>query len=74
MWYASQNHSRLYAQCHDTVDNIIIILLECLDGLLSADAGLGHDKLDVLGLQTSVINLLAIVFFLLGWLARALLN
>lgn len=65
---------RLYAQCHDTVDNIVVVLLECLDGLLPTDAGLGHDKLNVLGLETGVVNLLTIVFLLLGWLARTLLN
>lgn len=65
---------RLYAQCHDTVDNIVVVLLERLDGLLSADAGLGHDELDVLSLKSSVVNLLTIVLLLLGRLAGALLN
>jgi hypothetical protein len=55
----------LYAEGHDTVDNIIVVLLEGLDGLLPAHAGLGHDELDVLGLETSVVDLLAIVLLLL---------
>ena len=56
---------RLYAQGHDTVDNVVVVLLEGLDGLLPAHAGLGHDKLDVLGLETSAVDLLAIVLLLL---------
>lgn len=56
---------RLYAESHDTVDNVVVVLLEGLDGLLPAHAGLGHDELDVLGLEASVINLLAIVLLLL---------
>lgn len=64
---------RLYAQRHDTVDDIVVVLLECLDGLLPADAGLGHDKLNVLGLETSVVDLFTVVL-LLSWFARSLLN
>jgi hypothetical protein len=56
---------RLYAEGHDTVDNIVVVLLEGLDGLLPAHAGLSHDELDVLGLEASVIDLLAIVVVLL---------
>jgi hypothetical protein len=55
----------LDAQSHDGVDNIIVILLESLDGLLSADRGLSHDELNVLGLETSLINLLTIINLLL---------
>lgn len=55
----------LYAEGHDAVDNVVVVLLEGLDGLLPAHAGLGHDKLDVLGLETSVVDLLAIVLLLL---------
>lgn len=58
----------LYAQCHDTVDNVVVVLLERLDSLLPADAGLSHDELNVLRLKTSIVNLLAIVLFLLGLL------
>jgi hypothetical protein len=56
---------RLYAEGHDTVDNVVVVLLEGLDGLLPAHAGLGHDELDVLGLETSVVDLLTIVLLLL---------
>lgn len=51
----------LNTQCHDGVDNIIVVLLQRLDGLLAADVGLGHDELDVLVLQTLGINLLTII-------------
>lgn len=64
----------LYAQCHDTVDDVVVILLERLDGLLSAYAGLGHDKLNILSLETSVVNLLPVILLLLSWFAGALLN
>lgn len=65
----------LYAQRHDTVDDVVVVLLESLDGLLSADAGLCHDKLNVLGLKTGVINLLAVILLLLsGLLASITLN
>lgn len=66
----SQHSSILYAERHDTVDNIVVVLLERLDGLLPTHAGLRHDELNVLGLKTSVVDLLAIVLFLL-WLAVA---
>ena len=58
----------LYAESHDTVDNIVVVLLESLDGLLAAHVGLSHDELDVLRLKTSVVDLLAIILFLLGLL------
>jgi hypothetical protein len=61
----------LYTQSHDTVDDVVVILLERLDRLLSADACLGHDELDVLRLQTCVIHFLAIVFLLLSSLLGA---
>ena len=64
---------RLYAQGHDTVDNVVVVLLEGLDGLLPADAGLGHDELDVLGLKTGVIDLLTVILLLLGLLLDLLL-
>jgi hypothetical protein len=54
----------LYAEGHDTVDNIVVVLLERLDSLLPAHAGLGHDELDVLGLESSVVDLLTIVLLL----------
>jgi len=56
---------RLYTEGHDTVDNIVVVLLEGLHGLLPAHAGLGHDELNVLGLKASVVDLLAIILLLL---------
>ena len=56
---------RLYAEGHDAVDNVVVVLLEGLDGLLPAHAGLSHDELDVLGLKAGVVDLLAIVLLLL---------
>lgn len=55
----------LIAERHDTVDDIVIVLLQSLDCLLPADASLGHHKLDVLRLKASVVDLFAIVFFFL---------
>lgn len=55
----------LYAQGHDGVDNVVVVLLESLDGLLSADGSLGHDKLNVLGLETGLVNLLTVVLLFL---------
>lgn len=55
----------LYAQCHDRVDNIVVILLQCLDSLLSRDGCLLHDQLDILALQVGLINFFAIVFILI---------
>lgn len=57
--------SSLYAESHDRVDNVVVVLLECLDCLLPADAGLGHDELNVLGLETRVVDLLAVILLLL---------
>jgi hypothetical protein len=57
--------NNLYAQSHNRVDNIVVVLLQCLDSLVAGDAGLGHDQLDVLVLKTSSINLLLIFFLLL---------
>ena len=62
---SSHARHRLYAEGHDTVDNIVVVLLEGLDGLLPAHAGLGHDELDVLGLKTGVIDLLTVILLLL---------
>ena len=56
---------RLYAQGHDTVDNVVVVLLEGLDGLLPRNAGLLHDELDVLGLKARVVNLLIVILLLL---------
>ena len=62
-----------YTQCHDGVDNIIVVVFERLDGLLSRHAGLRHDKLNVLGLETRVVDLLAVIFLLLLLLGLGLL-
>ena len=56
---------RLYAEGHDTVDNVVVVLLEGLDGLLSADRSLGHDKLNVLGLKTGLVDLLTVILLFL---------
>lgn len=58
----------LNTQSHDGVDNIVVILLQCLDGLFAADTGLGHDQLNVLVLKTLGVHLLAVIllFVLLG--------
>ena len=56
--------SCLYAESHDGVDDIVVVLLQGLDGLLAGDGSLLHDKLDVLGLKTRVIDLLTVVLLL----------
>jgi hypothetical protein len=55
----------LYAQRHDAVDDVVVILLESLDSLLAAHTGLSHDKLNVFSLQTSIIDFLSVILFLL---------
>lgn len=58
----------LYAESHDGVDNIIVILPQGGDGLLAGNARLSHDQLDVLSLETGLVDLLTIILllFLLG--------
>jgi hypothetical protein len=63
---ACRRQYSLYTQSHDTVDNVVVILLERLDRLLSANACLGHDELDVLSFETCVVHFLAIVFLFLS--------
>jgi hypothetical protein len=58
----------LYAQSHDRVDDVVVVLLEGLDGLLPRDTGLLHNKLNVLGLESRVIDLLAVILLLLIFL------
>lgn len=58
----------LYAESHDRVDDVVVVLLQGLDGLLAGDGSLLHDKLDVLGLKTRVIDLLTVILLLLGLL------
>ena len=62
----------LYAERHNTVHNVVVVLLERLDCLLPADASLRHDELNVLGLETRVVDFLAIVLFLLSDLLRSI--
>lgn len=57
--------SALYAECHDGVDDIVIVLLQCLDGLVAGNVGLGHDELNVLVLKTGGIDLLLILLLVL---------
>lgn len=59
LWYT------LDTQSHDGVDNVIVVLLQRLDGFLAADVGLGHYQLNVLVLQTLDINLLFILIVLI---------
>lgn len=56
---------RSYTQGHDRVDNIVIVLLESLDSLVPRHRRLSHNQLNVLGLQTAIVNLLPIILFLL---------
>ena len=57
--------SNSYAERHNGVDDVVVVLLQRLDGLLAAHARLLHHQLDVLALQTRVVDLLAIVFLFL---------
>lgn len=58
-------HTRLYAEIHNGVDDVVVVVLEGLDGLLPGHASLLHDELDVLGLETLIINLLVVILLLL---------
>lgn len=51
----------LNAQCHDTIHNVIVILLERFDGFFPTDARLRHDKFDVFALETRVVDFFAVV-------------
>jgi hypothetical protein len=55
----------LYAQSHDRVDYIIVVLLQCLDSLLSGNACLGHNQLDIFVLQARSINLLSVILIII---------
>lgn len=46
----------LDGELHDSIDQIIVVALEGLDGLASGAVGLVHDELDVLGVDTSLID------------------
>jgi uncharacterized membrane protein YdfJ with MMPL/SSD domain len=58
------DHS-LYAESHDGVNDIVIVLPESLDGLLAGNACLCHNELDVLGLKAILVNLLTIILLFL---------
>ena len=47
----------LHGEFHNRVDNIVIVVLERLDGLSSGNIGLRHDKLNVLSLHSSLVDL-----------------
>lgn len=63
-----------YAERHNRVDNIVVILPQSLDCLLARDVGLGHNQINILGLQAALVNLLAVILllFLLGLGLRSL--
>lgn len=56
--------SLLYAEGHNGVDDIVIVLPQGLDGLLAGNVGLGNDQVNVLGLEAALVNLLTIVLLL----------
>lgn len=51
----------LDTQSHDGVDNIVVVFQQRLDGLFTANTGLGHDQLNVLILEPFGVDFLAIV-------------
>jgi hypothetical protein len=55
----------LYAESHDGVNDIVVVLPESLDGLLARDVCLCHNELDILGLKVGLINLLTIILLIL---------
>lgn len=63
----------LYAESHDRVDYVVVVLFQCLDSLVPRDTCLGHDQLDILVFQSGSVNLLTIVFILI-LLAIATIN
>jgi hypothetical protein len=56
-----QEQTILDTQCHNRIDNIIVILLQGLYSLWTANIGLGHDELNILVLYAIGVNLLSIV-------------
>ena len=61
---SSLSGSTSYAERHDRVHDIIVVLPEGLDGLLPGHVGLSHDQVNVLGLEATLVNLLAILFLI----------
>eukprot|EP00695_Tsukubamonas_globosa_P000342 TRINITY_DN124_c0_g1_i1.p1 TRINITY_DN124_c0_g1~~TRINITY_DN124_c0_g1_i1.p1 ORF type:complete len:239 (-),score=148.12 TRINITY_DN124_c0_g1_i1:35-661(-) len=52
----------LHGEVHDGIDDIAIVGLEGLDSLGAADASLLHDELDILGVESALVNLLGLDF------------
>ena len=51
----------LCTERHDGVDNIIVVLPQRLDGFLTRHAGLCRDQVNILRLQSGVVDLLSVV-------------
>lgn len=66
IWGVAFPRVRLDAEGHNGVDDIVVVLLERLDGLLPRNVGLRHDKLDVLVLDALGVHLLAVILLFLG--------
>lgn len=56
---------QLYAESHDRVNDIVVVLPQRLNSLLTGNASLSHNEINILSLEASLIDLLAIVLFLL---------
>lgn len=61
----SSRKLRLDAESHNGIDNIVVVLLQCLDSLIAADVGLSHDELNVLILESGSIDLLIVILLLI---------
>lgn len=61
---SSLSGSTSYAERHDRVHDIIVVLPEGLDGLLPGHVGLSHDQVNVLGLEATLVNRLAIILLI----------
>ena len=61
---SSLSGSTSYAEGHDGVDDIIVVLAQGLDGLLPGHVGLSHDQVNVLGLEATLVNRLAIILLI----------
>jgi hypothetical protein len=59
------NCTILYAQSHDRINYVVVVLFQCLDSLVSRDACLGHDKLNILIFETGSIDFLSIIFIVI---------
>ena len=54
----------LHGQLHNRIHNVVIVVLQRLHGLGAGHVGLGHDELDVLGLDSGLVDL--VILLLLG--------